>query len=49
MKVMTNYSVTLEKLGKRDEAIDTLKKLKDLYPFEIRVYNNLGIVCKRNG
>ena len=49
MKVMTNYSVTLEKMQKRDEAIEILNKLKETYSNEIRVYNNLGIVHKRNG
>lgn len=31
MKVMTNYAVTLEKLGKREEAINILKDLQSSY------------------
>jgi tetratricopeptide (TPR) repeat protein len=49
MKAMTNYAVTLEKLGKRVEALELLDQLKDNFKEEIRIYNNLGIVSKRNG
>lgn len=48
-KSVTNYAVTLEKLGKRQDAIDLLMKLKDDFKEEIRVLNNLGIISKRHG
>jgi Flp pilus assembly protein TadD len=49
MKSLTNYSVTLEKLGKRQEAITILQDVKNEWQDEIRVFNNLGIMEKRNG
>ena len=48
-KAGTNYAVTLEKLGKRVEAIETLSKLKGVFGNEVRVFNNLGIIQKRQG
>jgi tetratricopeptide (TPR) repeat protein len=48
-KAGTNKAVTLEKLGSRDEAVETLNKLKGNFGNEVRVYNNLGIIQKRNG
>ena len=48
-KAGTNYAVTLEKLSKRDEAVDTLSSLKVRFNQEIRVFNNLGIIQKRKG
>ena len=48
MKAATNYAVTLEKLGKREDAIKILDTLKVHFKDEIRVYNNLGIIYKRN-
>ena len=49
MKSMTNYSVTLEKLGKRTDAINVLDNMRENFKDEIRIYNNLGIIYKRNG
>jgi tetratricopeptide (TPR) repeat protein len=49
MKAVTNYAVTLEKLGKRHDAIAILNKLKDQFREEIRIFNNLGIIQKRQG
>jgi len=49
MKAVTNYGVTLEKVGKRDESIKLLEKIKNNFRNEIRIYNNLGIIYKRNG
>jgi len=49
MKASTNYAVTLEKLSKRDEAVETLSKLKDSFVDEMRVHNNLAIIQKRSG
>ena len=49
VKSVTNYAVTLEKLGKRQEAIDTLNNLKTIFRDEVRVFNNLGIIQKRAG
>ena len=49
MKAMTNYAVTLEKLGKRPKSVQTFQKLREDFPEEIRVHNNLGIVLKREG
>ena len=49
LKAMTNYAVTLEKMGKRDEAVKMLDVLKDSHGEEIRVFNNLGIIQKRSG
>jgi len=46
-KAATNYAVTLEKLGKRDDALKQLKTLKQKFDDEIRVFNNLGILYKR--
>lgn len=43
-KAGTNYAVTLEKLGERDEAIKMLQELKVSFGNEVRVYNNLGII-----
>ena len=48
-KAGTNYAVTLEKLGRRDEAINQLDKLRDNFNNEVRVHNNLGIIQKRSG
>ena len=43
-KAGTNYAVTLEKLEQREEAINTLKTIKDSFYNEVRVSNNLGII-----
>ena len=48
-KAGTNYAVTLEKLEQREEAINTLKTIKDSFYNEVRVSNNLGIIQKRKG
>eukprot|EP00347_Sterkiella_histriomuscorum_P012671 403367671 len=48
-KACTNYAVSLEKMGKRQEAIDLLNQLKEEFREEIRVLNNLGIISKRHG
>ena len=48
-KAGTNYAVTMEKLGKREGAMQTLDKLKDSFGNEVRVFNNLGIIQKRMG
>ena len=48
-KAGTNYAVTLEKLGQRQTAVDTLAFLKQIFGNEVRVYNNLGIIQKRGG
>ena len=47
-KAATNYAVTLEKLQRRDDAVATLNKIKNVFCNEVRVYNNLGIIQKRN-
>jgi len=44
MKASTNYAVTLEKLSKREEAVETLSKLKNSFTDEMRVHNNLAII-----
>lgn len=49
MKAVTNYAVTLEKLGKREEAIKVLEGVKEQFKDEIRIFNNLGILHKRKG
>lgn len=49
MKAVTNFAVILEKLGQRKEAIDVLNNLKHTFRGEIRIYNNLGIIHKRQG
>lgn len=50
LKALTNYSVALEKLGRREEALKLLDgKAKRQFGQEIRVYNNLGIIQKRTG
>jgi Flp pilus assembly protein TadD len=50
LKALTNYTVTLEKLGKRDEAQALMEgKMKRQFGSEIRLHNNLGILHKRNG
>ncbi len=49
MKAMTNYAVTLEKLGMRQQAIQVFEQLQKSYKNEIRIFNNLGIIHKRNG
>ncbi|CDW79621.1 tpr domain containing protein [Stylonychia lemnae] len=49
IKAQTNYAVTLEKLGKRQEAISMLNNMKDEFREDIRLFNNLGIIQKRNG
>ena len=48
-KAGTNYAVTLEKLGERDEAVKLLQELKVTFGNEVRVFNNLGIIQKRQG
>lgn len=48
-KAGTNYAVTLEKLGEREEAVKLLQELKVSFGNEVRVYNNLGIIQKRQG
>lgn len=47
-KAATNYAVTLEKLSQREEAVSTLESIKNTFCNEVRVYNNLGIIQKRN-
>lgn len=49
MKSITNYAVTMEKTGKRNESIQILDTLKENFKDEIRIYNNLAIIFKRNG
>lgn len=46
---MTNYAVTLEKLGKRTEALAILESLAKVIKNDARVLNNLGIIKKRTG
>lgn len=50
-KVLTNYAVTLEKLGKREEALGVLELSGQWEEDEqeVRVYNNKGIIQKRKG
>ena len=48
-KAATNYAVTLEKLGHRDESIITLSDIRNDFCNEVRVYNNLGVIQKRKG
>lgn len=50
-KVLTNYAVTLEKLGKREEALGILELSASWGEDEqeVRVYNNKGIIQKRRG
>ena len=48
-KAATNYAVTLEKLGRRDESISTLSDIRNDFCNEVRVFNNLGIIQKRKG
>ncbi|TNV86060.1 hypothetical protein FGO68_gene7424 [Halteria grandinella] len=50
-KVLTNYAVTLEKLGKREEAMGVLEMSGawEGEEDEVRVYNNKGIIQKRKG
>jgi hypothetical protein len=43
-KACTNYAVTLEKLNKREEAVNQLEKLLDRFQSEVRIHNNLGII-----
>jgi hypothetical protein len=47
-KVLTNYAVTLEKLGKREEALSVLELSTSWdgaeNEQEVRVYNNKGII-----
>ena len=43
-KAGTNYSVTLEKLDRRQDAISTLSQIKTEFCNEVRVHNNLGII-----
>ena len=47
-KAGTNYAVTLEKLNQRRDAVSTLQDIKGAFCNEIRVYNNLGVIQKRN-
>jgi tetratricopeptide (TPR) repeat protein len=48
-KAGTNFAVTLEKLQKRENAVEILSNLKNTFGNEVRVYNNLGIIQKRSG
>lgn len=48
-KAGTNYAVTLEKLNEREKAIKQLAKLNQVFTQEVKVYNNLGIIQKREG
>jgi tetratricopeptide (TPR) repeat protein len=48
-KAAVNYAVTLEKLKHRPDAIHQLEKLTKTFANEVRVYNNLGIIQKRQG
>lgn len=48
-KAGTNYAVTMEKLNQREQAVTTLNNLKSTFNNEVRVYNNLGIIQKRQG
>lgn len=43
-KACTNYAVTLEKLNRREDAVDQLEKLLDKFQNEVRIHNNLGII-----
>ena len=49
MKACTNYAVSREKLGKRDNSIKLLQNLTRDYGTEVRILNNLGILEKRSG
>lgn len=44
LKAMTNYAVTLEKLGRRPEALNVLEALETHFADEIRIHNNMGII-----
>ena len=48
-KAGTNYAVTLEKLNRREDAVETLSGLKRNFVSEVRLFNNLGIIQKRKG
>ena len=48
-KACSNYAVTLEKLGRSDEAIDQFEKLKHTFKNDLPIYNNLGISQKHSG
>jgi tetratricopeptide (TPR) repeat protein len=48
-KVVTNYAVILEKLGKREEALSLLDGHSQEGGQEVRIYNNKGIIYKRKG
>ena len=48
-KAGTNYAVTLEKLNRREDAVETLSGLKQNFVSEVRLFNNLGIIQKRKG
>jgi Flp pilus assembly protein TadD len=45
---MTNYAVTLGKQGKTLESFKIFEELQKRFKSEIRIYNNLGIIQKRN-
>lgn len=49
VKSVTNFAVTKEKLGKRDEGIKILENIKKDFNGEVRILNNLGILEKRSG
>ena len=46
-KASTNYAVTLERLGKRDQARSYMNGL--VFFQDSKVFNNLGIVLNRQG
>lgn len=48
-KAATNYSIILERLGQRDQAIALLTELQATFNSEVRVANNIGILRKRQG
>eukprot|EP00347_Sterkiella_histriomuscorum_P011628 403371722 len=52
IKAITNFAVTLEKIGKRSESIKLLEQLQQVNnqtQGEVRIMNNLGILEKRSG
>jgi tetratricopeptide (TPR) repeat protein len=48
-KAATNYSIILERLGQRDQAIALLTELQATFNGEVLVANNIGILHKRQG
>jgi Flp pilus assembly protein TadD len=40
-------AVVLEKLGRREEALQLMRELLKTFSNEVRVHNNLGILQKR--